>query len=92
MLLNSLDKFIEIAASKPKKKIAVAAAEDKPVLEAVYAARKEGIVEPILVGDTEKIIKIAAEIGFDLDGIKIIDEKNPAEACKICVKEVKEKR
>ena len=38
MVIEKLDMFIDIAASKPKKKIVVAAAEDEPVLQAVAAA------------------------------------------------------
>ncbi|MFA6571326.1 MAG: bifunctional enoyl-CoA hydratase/phosphate acetyltransferase [Bacteroidota bacterium] len=85
MILKSLNTFIEIAISKPRKKIVVAAAEDEPVLEAVSLALKEGIVEPILIGNKEKILKIADNIKFDLKGIEIIEETNPAKSCIIAV-------
>ena len=92
MILKTLNTFIEIAAGKSKKKIAVAAAEDQPVLEAVAAARKENIVEPILVGNKKIIEEISAKINFDLKGILIIDEKNPTQACKICVGLIRENK
>ena len=44
-----------------KQKLAVAAAEDDAVLEAVDAAHKQGIADAILVGDEAAIRKIAAE-------------------------------
>ena len=47
------------------KVVSVAAAQDEPVLEAVAEARKQGIAEPILVGDKAKIEEIAAKIGRD---------------------------
>ena len=47
-----------------KQKLAVAAAEDDAVLEAVDAAHKQGIADAILVGDEAAIRKIAAEVGF----------------------------
>ena len=37
------------------KVVSVAAAQDEPVREAVAEARKQGIAEPILVGDKAKI-------------------------------------
>ena len=89
MELTSLSTFIEIAKTKTKKKIAVAAAADKPVLEAINVAVKEGIVEPILVGDKNGIEEIANSIGFDLNGITIIDEPNPAKASVRAVAEIK---
>ena len=45
-----------------KQKLAVAAAEDDAVLEAVDAAHKQGIADAILVGDEAAIRKIAAEL------------------------------
>ena len=48
-----------------KQKLAVAAAEDDAVLEAVDAARKQGIADAILVGDEAAIRKIAAELDID---------------------------
>jgi phosphate butyryltransferase len=90
MILKSLNTFIEIASQKTKKKIAVAAAEDLPVLEAVAQAKNEGICSPILVGNVEKIREISAKIGFDLNNVEIISENDPVQACKTCVKLVKQ--
>ncbi|MBI5324071.1 MAG: bifunctional enoyl-CoA hydratase/phosphate acetyltransferase [Ignavibacteriae bacterium] len=92
MILKTLNTFVEIASGKPKKKIAVAAAEDKPVLEAISAARKENIIEPILVGDRKKTEAIASAINFDLNGIDFINETNPSQACKICVGLIRENK
>ena len=49
-----------------KQKLAVAAAEDDAVLEAVDAAHKQGIADAILVGDEAAIRKIAGELNIDL--------------------------
>lgn len=90
MLLQSLNTFIEIATSKPKKKIAVAAAEDKPVLQAVKEAVELNIIEPILIGNQELINKIADEISFDLTTYQVINVSDPAKSASEAVKQVKE--
>lgn len=89
MKLKQLSTFIEIAKQKPKKTVAVAAAEDKPVLLAVKDAINEGIIDAILIGNEEKIISISSEINFDLSEIKIINEIVPGKSAKIAVTEVK---
>ncbi|MBD5545066.1 MAG: phosphate butyryltransferase [Lachnospiraceae bacterium] len=58
------------------KKVAVAVAQDAPVLEAVKAAKERNIADAILVGDADKIKEIAASINMDLSGYEIIDEKD----------------
>lgn len=59
MEMYSYDALIEKATSLTKKSaIAVAAAADKHVIEATLEAKNNGIVEPILVGDAEKIREI----------------------------------
>lgn len=90
MEIKTLNKFIDISKQKPKKKIAVAAAEDKPVLEAVAAAKNEGFVDALLVGNAERIRTISEEIGFDLSGVDIIEENDPARSSKIAVKQIRE--
>lgn len=92
MVLKTLNTFIEISAKKTKKKIAVAAAEDQPVLEAIAAARNENIAEPILVGNRKKIEEISTKIKFNLNGIDIIDENNPIQSCKTCVSLIRENK
>ena len=86
MALKSLQSFIDIAKQKPLKKIAVAAAEDEPVLSAIAAARKEGIVEPILIGNIDSIKDLAKNIGFDLTGVEMIECNNQAAACREATK------
>ena len=69
-----------------KQKLAVAAAEDDAVLEAVDAARKQGIADAILVGDEAAIRKIAAELSIDLSGYEIINEPDKVKASLTAVK------
>lgn len=73
-MVRKLEELLYLAKEKSKKVIAVAAAQDKEVLEAVTEAVKLGIVQAILVGDENQIKKIAGENNYGLDDIDIINE------------------
>lgn len=75
-MITKLEELIELAKGKEKKTIAVAAAQDKPVLEAVSDAVKLGIVNAILVGDKVAIEKIAKENNINIDSMEIIHEED----------------
>ncbi|MFH2094662.1 MAG: phosphate butyryltransferase [Bacteroidota bacterium] len=78
--MKTLSEFIDRAKKKPERKIAVAAAADEPVLEAIKIAREEDIAEPVLVGNKKEIEKISKKIGFKLDGVQIINEPDAVKA------------
>ena len=86
MSLTQLDTLIERARQKAISRIIVAAAEDKAVLSAIQEAMKEGIIKPILVGNSKKIEALLKEIGLLLSGIQIIDESEPEKAAAIAVR------
>ena len=75
-MFKNLSELIDLAKSKELRKLAVAAADDEPVLKAVMQAANEKIIEPVLVGNEDRIRKIASKLKFDVTGIKIVDEKN----------------
>lgn len=79
-MLKSLSTFIDIARQKGIKRIAVAAAADQHVLDAIKMARDEKITEPILVGEKSAIEKVSASLNFDLTGVRIIDVADPYKA------------
>ena len=74
-MLKSFDELLELAVKKGPKKLAVAVAEDKEVLGAVGKAKKLGIADAILVGNSKKIEKVAEEIGLSRDIIKYRKKK-----------------
>lgn len=80
MLLKSLNDIVDLAKSKETRRLAVAAAADRPVLEAVKNTHEAGIIVPILVGNKAEIEKISKEINFDLENIEIYEEDDPAKA------------
>lgn len=84
-MIRNFEDMLKLAKEKGPKKISVAVAQDKEVLLAVKEASKLGIVNPILVGDKEEIIKISNEIEFDTNNIEIIDIKDPTEASRKAV-------
>ncbi|MPQ33664.1 phosphate butyryltransferase [Clostridium estertheticum] len=77
---KTFDKILDTAKAQGMKTVVVAVAQDEPVLEAVRDAKKNGIANAILVGDKEKIVFIAKNIGMDASEFEIIDEKNVSKA------------
>ncbi|WP_346896754.1 phosphate butyryltransferase [Clostridium sp. UBA7503] len=75
-MIKTFDEVISKVKSQSMKKVAVAVAQDEPVLEAIRDAKKNRIADAILVGDKEEIIKIAETIGMNIDEYEIIDEKD----------------
>lgn len=69
-----------------KKTVAVAAAQDSAVLEAVREAKKRGIADAVLVGDEPKIREIAASLEMDLTDYEIIHEPDMVQAALTAVK------
>jgi len=76
IMIKTFDEVISKVKSQSMKKVAVAVAQDEPVLEAIRDAKKNGIADAILVGDKDEIIKIAETIGMNIDEYEIIDEKD----------------
>lgn len=83
--MKKLDELITRARSGRIRRLAVAAAADQPVLEAVAHAQREGIIVPVLTGDQEKIAAICERIGFSTEGITIIHEPDGSRASRIAV-------
>lgn len=92
MILKSLGNFVEIAAQKGKKRLAVAVAQDEDVLKAIKAAMQAGIIIPILVGDRHEILISAEHAELDLSGIEIFHEPDKQNACMSAVKLVRNGR
>ena len=83
--LKSMDEIKQKALSSEKQTIAVAAAEDKRVLEAIKETVQLGLADFVLIGNAGKIISISASIDFDLTKVKLIDGKTPRRSAEIAV-------
>ncbi|MHB1651109.1 MAG: bifunctional enoyl-CoA hydratase/phosphate acetyltransferase [Desulfitobacteriaceae bacterium] len=80
MRFSGFEVLLERAQSLGRTRVALAAAADKEVLEAIKLAQKAGFVEPVLVGDVERIVELAKQIGLDLQATELIHEPSPEAA------------
>lgn len=87
-MIKNLKDLIEQVKNKEKKKIVVAVAEDLEVLVVVEEALKLKLADFILVGDKQKIEKIASENNIKLS-CKIVDESDHKRAAEKAVELVK---
>ena len=95
MVFHNFDELIAKVKGAPDKKImAVACANDDHTLEAVVNARREGIIEPLLVGDKKIIHEILDKLGESIPEENIFDvpEDDLQKACETAVKLVREDR
>lgn len=88
-MIKTLNGLVDITKNNPTRRIAVAAAGDTDVLEAIKNAKEAGIVEPVLVGDEQIIREIAKQIGLNLTKIEIINKPDKYEASAEAVKLIK---
>lgn len=76
---NKLIGNIIEAAKKSPKRVVFTEANNINVLQAASQTKKDGICTPILLGNEERIAKIASENNIDIDGIEIINLRHDRE-------------
>ena len=84
-MLTNLNALLNKATENGLKRLAIAAAEDKHVIQAVMEAASHGIIEPVFVGNETRIREICKEINFDISAFTVINEENPTASCRIAV-------
>ncbi len=72
----------DLAQTGKRRRVAVAAAQDPDVLDAVHEASVEGVVEAHLFGDRQKISAICANANLDDSVFTIHDQPDPASAAR----------
>jgi len=74
--MRNFEELHELAKEKGPKKLVVASADHKNVIEAVVKAKEKGWVDPVLVGNKEFI----EGTGIDVSGIEIVHRETDKEA------------
>jgi phosphate butyryltransferase len=85
MELKKLNDLKKLLKKDQRKRLVVAAAQDRHVLEAVRDAEAMKVIQPVLIGDIEKIKLIAGEIDFDLKNALLLNHPDPLEASYVAV-------
>ena len=91
MVFHTFEELIEKVKGDPvRRRMAVAVAHDEHTLQAVFEARREGIIEPVLVGDKAEILRILGELGETMPEEDIYDEAGLPEGCAKAVELIRE--
>ena len=93
MVFKNFEELIKkVQKSESKKIVAVVAAHDEHTLQAVFKAKKDNIVEPLLIGDKTKIKEILHNLNESLDDAQIIEAENDTVAAMKAVELVNDKK
>ena len=84
-MLTSFDQVLARAKERASARVAVCAAQDREVLEAVKMAVDIGMGEFTLVGDARRITELGSSVGLDLSGVVVMDEPDAAKAARLAV-------
>jgi len=71
--------FMDMARRNPKR-VVFAEGTHPNMLRAAVEAKSEGICYPILLGNDERIIKLASELDLSLEGIEIVNLRHDNQA------------
>lgn len=85
MTLDNFDTLRNRQKNCSKKRAVVAAAHDLHTLESVFHAHKNGLIDPILVGDQEKISAYCLDFGIKPDSLTILDAQNDVQCASLAV-------
>jgi phosphate butyryltransferase len=78
--MKKLSEMVDAVKDYPVKRVAVAAAADTTVLEAVKMAIEQEVAIAVLVGDAKGIAECAEQVGLRLGESDVIDEPIPERA------------
>ena len=74
-----LTRELYATARQDPQRVVFAEATHPNMLKAAVMAKSEGICHPILLGNIERIEKLAAELDLNLDGIELINHRSDKE-------------
>lgn len=89
-MITRLDELIPLAKKAGVKRLAVAAAEDTYVLNAINKAKKLGLIAPVFVGHKPDILNAASSAKIKINEKDILAATNFEHASKLAVKLVSE--
>jgi phosphate butyryltransferase len=81
---------LRLGRERGKARLGVAAADDACALEAAFDAWKLELIEPVLVGDPEKIGRAAAEAEADISTWKVVPSDDPLGSARKAVELVRD--
>ena len=87
-MIKTLKELLDEAKKQKQMKLVVAAAQDLDVLSAVVDAAKDGIINPILVGNIDEIEAIASKHNLMISSFQIVEANTLEAAAEISVKMV----
>ena len=90
--VTSLKQLLELARKIGPRKISVAVAQEKAVLQAIKKAEELGLIEAILVGNQEQITRIASDFGWQIPTGKIINEPDYTMSIRLAASLVRDKK
>ncbi len=73
--MQALDRIIQRAKASPKR-IVLPEGFDSRIIQAAARIHKDGIADPILLGESEQIMRRAEKVGVDVSHIEIINPAN----------------
>ena len=76
---NKMIRQLTDMAKQSPKRVVFAEGSHENMLKAAVTAKAEGICHPILLGNDERIEKLAAELQLDLEGIEIVNLRHDRE-------------
>lgn len=85
MRIKSLDDLLRAVRDRPRKRLAVAWANDAHSIEAVSAAAEAGLVEAVLVGDGPVMARACGELGLPQDRFRRVHAPTDAAAAAAAV-------
>ncbi|MBR1797658.1 MAG: phosphate acetyltransferase [Clostridiales bacterium] len=71
--MSKLIEKIKAKAASDVKRIVLPEGDEKRTVEAASILKREGLAQPVLLGDPDKVNGVASEIGVSIEGIEIID-------------------
>jgi phosphate butyryltransferase len=86
------DKLLEMSEDLPATRMAVVAPEEENALRGAMMAAEHKLIQPILLGDQDKIYSTAKVLGITLDKIELIHCATHHEAAQLAVTMVRDAR
>ena len=89
--ITDFAQLLEVAKEIGPQKVSVAVAQEKVVLQAVKKAEELGLIEAILIGNQDEIIRLGNDFGWQIPASKIVNELDYTTSIRRAVEMVRDK-